>query len=386
MCASRRKVVVVSPGDDIHALAVASKLATVSKGEAQIEILDTATLPAGTGLCYERSKETSIVGDLLVAESLPEFGERPSASGAGSGLVGLDSEEIRSLWWRRARLPRPAENLDEEFQEFAVQNTWQAILGWVDILAATANIVNYPDAERRAGRKLLQVETAARVGLNVPETFVGNVSSQARQFVLQLWQQGSPVVYKQLRPLKRLMMYTRRLEQEDLKRLHQLEHEPVMFQRYLRGTDVRVAVFGEWAWAAAGTPIDTPDVPDIRAAGTHVEYASIEIPGSVMAGIRKMQHTLGLRMGIYDFIVDETGEWQFLEVNPSGQWLFIETRACIPLAEALAQLLWFGEIRPKQLCNAAPLTNEALQALLPPRNSEEIVERALHTPPVRVLP
>jgi D-alanine-D-alanine ligase-like ATP-grasp enzyme len=49
--------------------------------------------------------------------------------------------------------------------------------------------------------------------------------------------------------------------------------------------------------------------------------------------------TLGLAYGAIDFRVDPGGQIYFLEVNPAGQFLYLQARVDIPIVEALAALL-----------------------------------------------
>ncbi len=54
--------------------------------------------------------------------------------------------------------------------------------------------------------------------------------------------------------------------------------------------------------------------------------------------------TLRLRYGALDFAVDGADRWWFLEVNPNGQWLWIEQATGQPIAAAVAVAL--SSIRP----------------------------------------
>lgn len=47
---------------------------------------------------------------------------------------------------------------------------------------------------------------------------------------------------------------------------------------------------------------------------------------------------LGLKFGAFDFMLDSDGQYWFLEVNPNGQWGFVELEAGIPISEGFAQL------------------------------------------------
>jgi hypothetical protein len=47
--------------------------------------------------------------------------------------------------------------------------------------------------------------------------------------------------------------------------------------------------------------------------------------------------------GAYDFIVTPDNRYVFVEVNPSGQWLWIEDLAGCPISEAVAAELVLEE-------------------------------------------
>ena len=49
--------------------------------------------------------------------------------------------------------------------------------------------------------------------------------------------------------------------------------------------------------------------------------------------------TMGLIYGAIDMRLTPHGEYVFLEVNPAGQWLFIEERTGQPITAALAGYL-----------------------------------------------
>ena len=46
---------------------------------------------------------------------------------------------------------------------------------------------------------------------------------------------------------------------------------------------------------------------------------------------------------IIDFIVDESGKWIFLEVNPNGQWLWLEQILQIDISKYIVNFLIEGE-------------------------------------------
>ena len=50
-------------------------------------------------------------------------------------------------------------------------------------------------------------------------------------------------------------------------------------------------------------------------------------------------HALGLVYGAIDMRLTPNGEYVFLEVNPAGQWLFIEQATGQPISAAIAEAL-----------------------------------------------
>jgi D-alanine-D-alanine ligase-like ATP-grasp enzyme len=49
----------------------------------------------------------------------------------------------------------------------------------------------------------------------------------------------------------------------------------------------------------------------------------------------EMLRELGLQFGAFDFIVDKEGELYFLEVNPNGQWYWLEDMAGVLISDAI---------------------------------------------------
>lgn len=57
-----------------------------------------------------------------------------------------------------------------------------------------------------------------------------------------------------------------------------------------------------------------------------------------------LMSTPGLRFGALDFLLTPEVAWVFLEVNPNGQWAFIEQATGLPIAAAIADALTRQEV------------------------------------------
>ncbi len=54
--------------------------------------------------------------------------------------------------------------------------------------------------------------------------------------------------------------------------------------------------------------------------------------------------SLGLAFGALDFIRTPEGEWVFLEVNPNGQWLWLDDMLSLGITDAIASWLAGGTL------------------------------------------
>ena len=69
---------------------------------------------------------------------------------------------------------------------------------------------------------------------------------------------------------------------------------------------------------------------------------SYELPSNVAAALFRLMDELGLVFGTIDLKLDVNGEHVFLEINPQGQFLYIEILTGLPISQALAELLAHG--------------------------------------------
>src|SRR5262249_28368643 len=70
-----------------------------------------------------------------------------------------------------------------------------------------------------------------------------------------------------------------------------------------------------------------------------LQHTTIELPENIARGCLSMLQFFGLRFGAFDFLVDDHGDYYFLELNPTGQWLWIEEITGMSISEALANEL-----------------------------------------------
>src|SRR3954454_24623583 len=70
-----------------------------------------------------------------------------------------------------------------------------------------------------------------------------------------------------------------------------------------------------------------------------VEYEVFDLPERVRAGLHRQVRSFDINFASIDMIVTPEGEFVFLDLNPNGQWLWLEEELGLPLVAGMADLL-----------------------------------------------
>jgi hypothetical protein len=249
----------------------------------------------------------------------------------------LALSDVRVVWWRRPQpfqihpgIQRPSHRgfaYGESMEAFA--GLWQTLdVFWV----------NHPTRDEVAARKVYQLRVAQEVGLQIPITLVSNDPDEVRAFVAA---RGSdPTIYKAFSATEQEWRETRLLRPEELAGLDNVAYAPVIFQEYVSaGVDLRITIVGQAIFAAAIHSQDTSYPVDFRMDMASARVEATELPPDVSERLHALMAHLGLVYGAIDMRRTPDGRYVFLEVNPAGQWLFIEQRTGQPISTTLASLL-----------------------------------------------
>ncbi len=246
----------------------------------------------------------------------------------------IDPREVRAIWWRRPEPFDLGRGLSRVDAEFSFRELLEALGGLAASLDATW--VNDPWRDAAASHKPRQLALAERLGLRVPATLVTSDADRARAFLAR---RRGATVHKTLHGMGETWRPTRLVRARDLSRLDALRWAPVVFQEYVPGVDVRVTVVGDRVFPIEIDVRKTRSPEDFRPVWREAPIAPCRLPDDVERRLLALVAELGLRFAAIDLRRRDDGEHVFLEVNPSGQWLFLEERTGQPITAALARLL-----------------------------------------------
>jgi glutathione synthase/RimK-type ligase-like ATP-grasp enzyme len=206
--------------------------------------------------------------------------------------------------------------------------------------------VNHPSCNALAAHKLEQLTVAPKLGFKVPDSLVTQEEDVLRSFVKR---HQDRVIVKPIASgyvhrggeQPDSLIYTNRVRDCDLKDLDDLSICPALFQEFVeKSYDVRITVVDADIHAVAlfATGEDGKQQCDIRRDNmSDVRYEKIDLPDRIKTSVINLMNYYGLRFAAIDMAVATTGEWYYFEVNPNGQWAWLDMCAGTTIATSFVR-------------------------------------------------
>lgn len=248
-------------------------------------------------------------------------------------------KEFTSVWYRRTKLPvivsdNPSEKLYllGEIDTF-LQNLFQVI---------KAKWLSAPQAVAIAENKLLQLQVAEQIGFQIPLTLVTTDRETLKTFAGN----NKRTIIK---PIARgridyandtsKLIFTSLIPDQVITDLDSYIMTPAIYQEYIdKEYELRVTVVGNEVFAAR---VDSQQYQDAEVDWRRkkIKFEGYALPDKIVEQCRQMVKKLNLSFGAFDFIKKQNGDYYFLEVNPNGQWVWIEKDTAHPISNAIINFL-----------------------------------------------
>lgn len=258
----------------------------------------------------------------------------------------LDLNQVSAVWYRRiamgAKIPH---SMDKQLRTASIQESRVTIQGMIASIQGF-HLDPLPNI-RRAENKQLQLQVARKIGLETPRTLTTNNPEAVKQFAGEC-QQGmitkmlsSFAVYDQQG--REQVVFTNPVSSADLEHLDGLRFCPMTFQEQVpKALELRVTIVGKCIFTAA---VDSQALiqarHDWRKQGVALlnAWESYTLPPDVQEKLLQLMAYFGLNYGAIDIIVTPDHRHVFLEVNPVGEFFWLERCPGLPISGAIAQLL-----------------------------------------------
>ncbi len=270
-----------------------------------------------------------------------------AAEGLGNIAFGqevINCGDIGSAWFRYPVEPLTTESEQQPYLAFVANESAGFLSGFLETMPWFW--MNRPSAIAAASNKLRQLVCARELGLIVPETVATNCARAARDFI-----DGRDGIAKTVTNAsfsqagQKYVVYTTSVTLDDLSAAS-VGASPVIYQqRIVNDFDLRVTVVGNQAFAVRILVPNRDGAVDWRALdASRIVYERYRLPDWIEERCIALTRALSLSFAALDFIVTPDGEHVFLEVNPSGQWSWLEQATGLPITDAMVDRLIAGAL------------------------------------------
>jgi hypothetical protein len=257
----------------------------------------------------------------------------------------VDLDALAAVWLGRPGTPMPHRDVVDPIMREYIQHECRLFAADLWNSLRCRAVPARPDVTQAAAHKVSGLLVAGELGFEIPPTLVTTDPDELLDFYCA---HDGRIVTKVIEQVSLLhddagfFRLTEPVSARDIANAATLRLCPIIVQPYVpKAFEVRATVVGERVFAA-----------EIHAQGSargRLDWRSYDrratilqphqLPDDVEARCRRLVQRLGLGYGAIDLIVTPDGRYIFLEVNPTGQYFWIEEATGLPITDALCDLL-----------------------------------------------
>ncbi|NQV50455.1 MAG: hypothetical protein HQ507_08155 [Candidatus Marinimicrobia bacterium] len=260
--------------------------------------------------------------------------------------ITIEDEEISAVYFHHPSPPIVEDVVTKIDQEFAAREALE-VLRSIWRMIPEKKWLNHPKYLWRAVNKVEQLLEAVNIGFHIPNTLITSDKDSVSSFIEST---NNHIIAKAVkhgfvyREKEIWVASTHRLSSSYLQGYETYAEIPISYQHEIdKAYDIRVVVVGHQVFATAihsqvheETEVDwrLGDMLDID-----LNHEKIKLPGGIENKCRDLVKLFSLRYSSMDMVYSKDGEYFFLELNPNGQWAWIEQEVGYPIRESIIDTL-----------------------------------------------
>jgi RimK-like ATP-grasp domain len=297
-------IIILGNADDVHAAHIHDALVKVGITPSY---WDTAQFPMQSTLSWNLN---SLTGTIHLADGTE-----------------LALEKIQSVYWRTFSGIEVPDLPDREQKRIALYDGMSLMRSVLQL--DSIHWVNSWAAYQFHQEKPRQLQRVKQLGVQIPATLITNQPTHVIEFA----RSHPKTIFKPVYGGAHTELMTPDLLEPERLKLS-LKIAPIALQEYIPGTNIRSYVIEEAVYSAE---IRSGSL-DFRTDETSL-LIPVNLPTQVEQQCLAITRALGLEWTAIDWRLTPTGEYIFLEANPSPMFLHFEHQTGFPITQGLIQLL-----------------------------------------------
>ncbi|WP_237059449.1 hypothetical protein [Microbulbifer sediminum] len=288
------------------------------------------------------------VKQLLSIHISNERRERVESKGENVNITFSDFDVV---WSRRLYVQEISSEYDAADRAVAKNNLESLVNSGFYLGGESPFWVNDHKSAVYSEYKANQLSAARKCGLKIPDTLISNDPDDVRAFCKK---HGGTVIFKPLDVMswrsakENLTVFTTPIKIEDLDDDDSVKSCPAIFQDYVeKDVELRIVVMGRTCVAISiASQLQKSSQHDWRLGeieGERPPMELFELPSDIHSKCINLAKSMGLAYGAIDMVLTPSGDYIFIEINPMGQFLWMEESVPqLPLLDIFCQFLISG--------------------------------------------
>lgn len=248
-------------------------------------------------------------------------------------------DNFHSVWFRRIKFPELI-GLQEEEKNYIITEYDSLLKNLFAVI--DAKWLSNPKHIYNAENKILQLKEAKKIGFNVPSTIITN----DKQKIIDFYKQNNrDIIIKPLAQTRinykndAAFIFTNKVNEDLISSIDQYDITPCIIQQNIKKEyEIRVTVVNDKVFAAS-VYSQSNENTKIDWRKESLNFNAIEIPKEISEKCVQLLNALQIKFGAIDLIKTPNGEYIFLEINPNGQWAWIEMQTGQNISDEIIKYL-----------------------------------------------
>jgi hypothetical protein len=261
----------------------------------------------------------------------------------------VNLRDITAAYFRQPSAPDLIDIEDQMLRMFAEREVLE-LLRSLWRLIDEEHWLNDPRKMWLALNKPLQLSLASKLGFRIPNTLITTDERRIRAFAEE---HRGELIAKAVKHgflnegEDTYVAFTRRIDETFFLDIDKYCGIPMIYQPEVKkSSDIRVTVVGNSVFAAEIHSQDNEETEvDWRtweiASASDLRHSVHTLPSHLGAKCIELTHKFGLRYSAIDLVLADDGAYWFLEMNPNGQWAWIEHTLGLPIRDAIIDELGY---------------------------------------------
>ncbi|NME72652.1 MvdC/MvdD family ATP grasp protein [Flammeovirga aprica] len=248
-------------------------------------------------------------------------------------------KDVHAVWFRRTKLPDI--DIDNQSEKLFILNDYDTLLQNMYHLIPTKKWLSFPSDVYLAENKLYQLKIANQIGFNIPKSVVTNSKDRLRKLS---YQNGSLIIkpisngrIKYGEEIKNI--FTNKIEKQYFDNLGEFTLTPSIIQPYIeKDIELRITVVNKAVFSAQ-VDSQSNELTKVDWRKEKLKFKKYDLPVEVEEKCIRLLELLNISFGAIDLIKQPNGEYIFLEINPNGQWAWIEMDTGLNISDEIINFL-----------------------------------------------